>query len=474
MRRFCLAVWLVLASLSVASADHSPFGTITSAVLTDTEAFLLLPPELIAAPVVQQTASSSSGRYLLVARQSMRISLDALREMAQRPDSTPPPLETSLVLWDSRSRTSRTVWRTEEAVSIERLEWLPQASVALVLARRPVPPDPAHPEIQGQTQQLLLSVPGSAENAQVIAQTDAPYEDLLEIHISPARPLALLGRTRYTFTQKPQDDGAVGAQLEPRQTLSTIGADGRVGREIERPANAETVLVEWGADGSPLLRCLTPVPEGRKLLSSWYTVETGTGRTLPLSKEPARYEAKAPRTSALPVRVLAATTTAQEQDTKQAVGLLWLESLVPSRKPRALITGDGADGRLLPDGEAILYTSQGAVWVVPLLRMPKDAYDAMERQAKKAVAISNAKQAGLALLLYAQDFEETLPTGDDINSKLAPYLKNTDPLDGFSYTYPGGKLGDIANPSEAVLGSVSGPGGRAIIYADGHVKWQND
>jgi prepilin-type processing-associated H-X9-DG protein len=98
----------------------------------------------------------------------------------------------------------------------------------------------------------------------------------------------------------------------------------------------------------------------------------------------------------------------------------------------------------------------------------------MERQAQKAVAISNAKQAGLALLMYSQDYDETLPTGDDINTKLAPYLKNTDPLDGFSYTYPGGKLGDIANPSETVLGIVSGPGGHAIVYADGHVRWKDD
>jgi hypothetical protein len=42
------------------------------------------------------------------------------------------------------------------------------------------------------------------------------------------------------------------------------------------------------------------------------------------------------------------------------------------------------------------------------------------------------------------------------------------------YTFGGGSLASIDAPAETIIGYVTGPGGRAAIYADGHVKWQND
>jgi hypothetical protein len=90
------------------------------------------------------------------------------------------------------------------------------------------------------------------------------------------------------------------------------------------------------------------------------------------------------------------------------------------------------------------------------------------------VVLSNAKQLGLAALMYAQDYDEVLPTGDGINGKLAPYLKNESLFDGFTYTFGGGSLSGIDKPAETELGFVTGPGGRAIIFIDGHVKWKPD
>ena len=95
-------------------------------------------------------------------------------------------------------------------------------------------------------------------------------------------------------------------------------------------------------------------------------------------------------------------------------------------------------------------------------------------KARQAACQSNMKQIGLGVMMYAQDYDETFPTGDDINSKLEPYLKNNSVFKGFNYTYGGGKMGDIANPAETSMGHVLGPGGRAVIYADGHVKWENE
>ena len=95
-------------------------------------------------------------------------------------------------------------------------------------------------------------------------------------------------------------------------------------------------------------------------------------------------------------------------------------------------------------------------------------------KARQAAGLSNGKQLGLAILMYAQDYDETYPTPDGINGKLAPYLKNESLFQGFTYTFGGGSMSGVERPAETEMGFVTGPGGRAVIFADGHVKWKPD
>jgi hypothetical protein len=78
-------------------------------------------------------------------------------------------------------------------------------------------------------------------------------------------------------------------------------------------------------------------------------------------------------------------------------------------------------------------------------------------------------------MMFASDHDDTFPSANDpISAALLPYLKNEGLFQNFTYTFGGGKLSDIAAPNEQVLGNVLGPGGKAIIYADGHVVWEAD
>ena len=43
-------------------------------------------------------------------------------------------------------------------------------------------------------------------------------------------------------------------------------------------------------------------------------------------------------------------------------------------------------------------------------------------------------------------------------------------LEGFTYLGDGAALASIDKPVETIIGSIGGPGGAAIIYADGHIK----
>jgi prepilin-type processing-associated H-X9-DG protein len=46
-------------------------------------------------------------------------------------------------------------------------------------------------------------------------------------------------------------------------------------------------------------------------------------------------------------------------------------------------------------------------------------------------------------------------------------------MEGFNYTFGGGPLNG-KDPSKTMLGFLSGAGGKAVVYADGHVVWESD
>jgi prepilin-type processing-associated H-X9-DG protein len=138
---------------------------------------------------------------------------------------------------------------------------------------------------------------------------------------------------------------------------------------------------------------------------------------------------------------------------------------------------------LLPDASAVLYRSGDVLFAVPLRRYPKAAFLDARRQAQQAAAMSNAKQIGMALMMYTQDYDQTYPAANpDIGQQIAPYLRDTDLLNllnspvtgapGFVYTYAGGPLSSVTDPASTQLGYMAGPGGRAVIFADGHVEWK--
>lgn len=129
--------------------------------------------------------------------------------------------------------------------------------------------------------------------------------------------------------------------------------------------------------------------------------------------------------------------------------------------------------RVASTGEAVMLQKQGVVLVRPMVRMPKDQFLKALLVAQKTRTMSNAKQVGVAIMIYSADFDDVLPSGP-LDDKIDPYLKNRALLRGFVYTFSGGDISQIDKPAETELGFMPGPGGRAILYADGHVKWRPD
>jgi hypothetical protein len=444
------------------------------AILTEKECFLILPQELIAAPTVQSVSSSGGGRYLLAQRASIRLDARVLQQI--QAEHRPPGGETSLVLWDSQTRQSREVWKGAQPENqIARVQWIPQTDTALILVRQMLPPDPRVPQKGPATRNGLLRLTPSMEKAQVVGLTDVGDDGYLDLWVSPVQPIAVLHHVRSRIERVAAPGGAR-EEFANEDTLHVLNETGRIVANVALPKGAAFNALVAAEDGGPVVETFKIDPAKHGLTPQFFALNPRTGALTPMQKAPEfRGVAVAAQGVAdYPVRIRQATATAKDDTNIAKVGLLWLESAAKTEQPRVLIAAGAENAQILPRGDVVVYHAQGSLWAAPLLRIDKAMYVAMREAAERAVILSNAKQLGLAVMMYAQDYDETFPGPDGINAKLTPYLKNASLFDGLSYTYGGGSISAVEKPAETELGYVTGPGGRAVIYADGHVKWRPD
>ncbi|MBS1719267.1 MAG: hypothetical protein JST35_02345 [Armatimonadetes bacterium] len=130
--------------------------------------------------------------------------------------------------------------------------------------------------------------------------------------------------------------------------------------------------------------------------------------------------------------------------------------------------------RVSPTLNAVAYLQNGVLYIRPTIQVPVGDFRKALRERWKKELLNNVKEAGIALTVYAADYDDVFPDGFDFFNKLMPYVKNGDILSSFIYTFPGGESTNINDPAITELGYIPGPGGRAVVYADGHAKWIPD
>ena len=455
-----------------AQAQLPQFDLQNRVVATESEAVLMLPPELVAAPVVTDLSISPSGRYLILKRQDIKITSSLLKEPPSGQQM--PPGEESLILWDSRSRAARVVWsQPMDAAQVGQVVWFPRTDVALAVVRQTAPADPLHPDRPRTTRSVVLRIAGGSERADVITITDADVPSIVDLRPSPVLPQILMSQT--LLSPRDGQQAAALALLEP---------SGHVKSRVALPPAALIGGTEWREDGGLVVQLIVTVPEKKGVMAQWFSVDPATGELRPMKDPPqavkgrlvggglAQAKPAVPDTSAQ-LRVKLAASSAREGDTNQPIGLLWLESVKASKQPRALVSSDCSSGHLLPGGEVVVYQSQGAVWATPLLKMNLGQFLTMRQAADRMILISRAKQVGLAVINYANENEDALPGGDNLPAELSPYADDPSIFTGLKYTIAFPTLGEIAEPSSTELGYIEGAGGRAVIFADGHVVWRS-
>lgn len=411
-------------------AQQSP-PSLRHVVFVGRDVVFVAPRQMVAPPQVAMAEWSPSGRYLVA------VTVQARWKDWQ---SEPEVLGWVATVWDNARQQAKQVGKGAAGDQLEQFHWLgrSESAVALVLHR-------IGPPEEEQFQRLLVLL--NAPQASLKTLTTVSAE--VDLVVSPVAPIAILVGT-----------GAV----------RLLRADGTLSDSIPLPVDVTNALRygkrEWSRDGRQLF--WQDLPNGE-----WHVLDLTTGTVTPSASPPQGQRQPAEQPQALRIRVMGqAVGTGEYQAQTKA---LWLEG----EKSRALVCADVEFAKLSPRGDAVFYVTQGAGFVAPLLRAPREVYEQARREAEQTAIIANAKQIALALLMYVQDYDERFPPGNmDIQSVLMPYVKNemifNFPGTNFVYLMDGQTLQSIDRPAETMVGYIQAPGGRAVIWADGHVTWQSE
>ena len=401
-------------------------------VTTDDQAFILLPPELIASPTIEKVLPSPDGKYVLVQRLTLKITSsmltpDGLKAMEQ----SPPRGERQLIIWDARTHDSRIMWRGGLETQFSELAWLRGSSIALGLTYQFIQADPKVPNSTAMIAQSLIRISATSDRAQTT--TIAPQAGFATLNIGPVLPVAILERDPI--------HAGLNGEIANSPALTLIKADGRSTVDIDTVGLPSFKVIHWDINGNPAIIAFHQSLEQKSISKSdTYSIDIRTGllkQYVGVFKDFDKPQ-KSDQVLTNPKLALhVESSTIKSRETTEKIGVLWLEGATNSDSPRALVASNAANGQFLYGGDGIVYDSNGALWFTPMARVSLDQYKQMREAAQRQVTISNAKQLGLGLLMYSQDYDEMLPDPNGINSKVDPYIKcfkkRRIDCDGFSF-----------------------------------------
>ncbi len=463
--------------LTLTSASGQSREATSRVVVTSKQALLMLEPLLICQPNVIRFAVSSDGEGVLIERQIMDI--NPLTLATAMKSKTPQKMERQIVLYNATSRESKIVWRSQSpSVYIQQMEWMKNGDSGLFVTvdNAAVPgPDPL---VLNGPRHEVYRVTSISQRALKVFETTGSNAISVNINFSPVEPLGFLTVDRYEKQSYKLKDGTTKDGVVRIPFYQVIRQDGKPGMVIQIEGVPDNSYLGWDSVGNPIFISSVPSPNGKGFKAKYYLLNPGNLAVKEMTTTPTMYVYK----SVTPVynakwnvSLLSSVQRINSPEAKQIpIDVTWLMAKEATEKPVALVSSDSTNAAFMGTNRGIVFQSLSGLWHMPVAEIPLEDFKQMKSAAERTVALSNAKQAGLALIMYAQDYDEVFPTGDDINNKIMPYIKNQDILNSFAYTYGGGAISAITSPAETELGYVNGPGGKAIVYADGHAKWKSN
>ncbi|MFN3729028.1 MAG: hypothetical protein ACK4XJ_04880 [Fimbriimonadaceae bacterium] len=457
-------------------------------------------PQLVAAGQISEMAMSQDGRFVAVVVRETSGRLEDVLALLTTPQGQPRPGVAQVRLVDTSSKTSKTLVEFNPVQEqVESLAFI-GASPNLVFVRRAMEMSPDGPvqkeafcraDARTGTMEVLRRVEGLGNSISTgmnrrVTHDNEEYDvpvyvrafvrgrfdsDIVQLFVLPGAPVAVLLEQRVVGAAPPEGrnvapvsasytiSGTVAHLIPPSGPMRAVPID----RQMTQPA-----VVEWTPEPHrPLLSYLMSPPGGGASRRETVEIEPGSGAVL-------NYAGPAvPSGTAVakdgPLRVVMAPNPVRFQDEPAPLVAAWLQSRGDQRFHSALIASSAFRAELSPTGQAVFYVSAEGAFMRPFVEIPAEALAAIER----TEILSQAKQVGTALHIYAADNGDKFPPDGSDLSVLDPYLRNRAVREGFVYTYRGPReLTQLQNPSQTEVGYIEGPGGRAVVYADSSVRWR--
>lgn len=446
-------------------------------VMSGKLAYLLLPQQVICGPKVQQEVWSPDGQHLAVLRENSDLTPSERSEMMlgmADPANLDPDIE--ILVWSAVTQKTTVVSRFKKSNGeVVEMQWIAGSSTLIITQEIT---DQGHP-VGFHGVISVLSKMGQHATVKVVDPQDAD-----EVLPAPNRPIvALLEIRRPEIGPENIDLGSVppgatavqgtgAGEAKPQRLppkIQFFGTDGVLSQAVTLPKNG--CIPFWSTNGHFYVGYREKVAKGQPPKKTWYIVDHTTGKLTEAAVPPDFAAAAAnnappelvpqdlaPRLAYKKVGVRAPTVT--------------ISKINASEDEIAVVSTDAAFGQLSPTYSAVSYRSQGCEMVRPLVKVSLEAYKQARTAAIRSKIIDRAKQVVLGLLMYSNDYDDNLVSNaGNWQSQIEPYLKDMNLMDGFNLVFPGGLSTAIQNPAETVLGYIDGPGGRAVAYADGHVRW---
>ena len=493
----CLFVWAQSAGIAQSLGAS---GVQTGALMSETDAYLPAAAQLIAPANVKSVLLHPQGRYALITQEEAAL--------------PPGPLigksttgAVSLLLYDGKLRKTRTLWERradDKKHMVLEVLWIAQTNCALV---QTFDSDLLENGISAGTSSLLFFNFDKSLAPRVLATSQKGFT----LAASPTQPLFVVEEDDL-IRMGSAPSSALGAPLTvPPATYLGYGwtKEGTSVYGTQRvttpatPTTKETSVRKWFTwDGTKQVTFLAnppkdagmaqeivpvlpialrrgtvlipPAPQITPFNDDPFTDETPANAPIAPPNQAAKASPKDARKTAPPAAIhplFLETANAPKPETASATPVAGDTKPAPTNAPNAVLLVPNADkSYLLADESAVLYETGRALYAVPLIKIKAKVY---AEQVVKAAAMQNAKHVGLGILMYAQDYDEEFPLSDAFPTGVRPYLKNDSVFAGFSYQNPGVSMGKIAAPATTVMGYLATPNGRAVLFVDGHVIWED-
>ncbi len=413
------------------------------------KAIVLMQPRLVSAGKADQFFWSKDGKYLLAITEETTMTPGQFLSILNGDQIDPAKFtQRKVVLWNSQTGSLTVPFTARlDLDTIEDGSWLPEVNIFGFLVNT-VKPD----EIDPTTGERISH--------------SGEYDENIVL-IDP-------GRNNVTTFQALDDSSAtndlkrLAVQIAPN-AYKIITKDGQ--RDVTLPNGFVANHSQWAKGGVFWVYAEKTLENGNKVEKQF---RLGNDGQLTQSNDQYDPDDSPMAKEETPASYFMATEEKHKFDTQPALINSWWLYVGGANSPnRVLISPNASLAEVSPSMDKVAYTAEGAVFVRDIAVIPTQVAANGFRKRETEGATSAAKQLGLAVMQYVQDYDETYPPADPDNSttaeRLLPYLRT--PIDGWVYTYHDGTLAEIERPAEVVIAYLPFKYGYIAIYADGHVKY---